>query len=127
MTTNGRPNLGGLFTGSTPPERSSTIADALDSRTGAPRTARSTPADTAGPPTAPRQTPARAIPAPPISTPSVAAPVATPAAGQAAWWDPVNALGYYFDFLQGLFDANRAVTMAVATAVTAPLRRSRPR
>ena len=115
MTTNGRPNLGGLFTGSTPPERSSTIADALDSTPAAPRR---TPG---------RAIPAPAIPAPPTPAPPVAAPVATPAAGPAAWWDPVNALGYYFDFLQGLFDANRAVTMAVATAVTAPLRRSRPR
>ncbi len=123
MTSNGRPNLGGLFSGSTPPERSSMIADALDSRTG-----RSTPAGAASRPTVPpRQTPARAIPAPPIPAPPVTAHVTTPAAGQAAWWDPVNALGYYFDFLQGLFDANRAVTMAVATAVTAPLRRSRPR
>ena len=113
MTANGRPNLGGLFTGSTPPERSSTIADALDP----PRArARAKPAPSiAPPPVAP----------PRVTTPPAATPSAPPTPGSAAWWDPVNALGLYFDFLQGLFDANRAVTMAVATAVTAPLRRSR--
>jgi hypothetical protein len=116
MTANGRPNLSGLFTGSTPPERSSTIADALDP----PRTrARTAPAFT--PPSAAPPS----VTSPSDAPPPVGSPSATPGAGSAAWWDPVTALGYYFDFLQGLFDANRAVTMAVATAVTAPLRRFR--
>ena len=90
-----------------PADRVSSIADKLDPR--AQSSARAISAASAAAP--------RSKDAPP--------PVATPTAGSAAWWDPVNALGYYFDFLQGLFDANRAVTMAVATAITAPLRRSR--
>lgn len=121
MTANGRPNLSGLFTGSTPPERSSTIADALDP----PRTrARTAPPFTA-PSAAPPSVTSPPAGSPPVGSPPVGSPSATPGAGSAAWWDPVIALGYYFDFLQGVFDANRAVTMAVASAVTAPLRRFR--
>lgn len=113
MTANGRPNLGGLFTGSTPPDRSSTIADVLDPGAGGAASGHAAGRSAASRAAGRSQTP-----------PSTASTHTARDGASAAWWDPVNVLGHYFDLLQGVFDANRAFTMAVATAVTAPLRRT---
>jgi hypothetical protein len=79
-----RPNLGGLFNGSTSPTRSSSIAGALKPRL--------VPIEIDGPAKAPINPPAAQ------ESPSSVAP---------DWLDPMKALGSYFDLLQTLLDANR--------------------
>ncbi len=134
MTANGRPNLGGLFSGTTPPDRSSSIADALDPRSvggdrpgdraQSARSAKRSPGGAPQTPAAPATGPARA--AGPRGEAAAAAigdrRIADPLAA-IQWLDPMRALGQYFDFVQGLLDAQRRVTMSVAAAVTAPVRR----
>ncbi len=147
MTANARPNLGGLFTGVTPPDRSSSIADALGPRAaaagpgngatpgndavtgkGSGRSTRS--AGTAG--LAARQS----VRPKPAETPAPLPLIAgTTRSGVSSasdrddhwaalqWLDPVRALGSYFDFMQGVLDAQRRVTISLASIVSAPVRR----
>ena len=135
MTTTSRPNLGGLFSGTTPPERSSSIADALR-----PRGADDDRAESGRESASSKRTPSEgtthaSVPAAnagPVPGSGTSARTGAPAAphvtgeGWAAlqWLDPVRALDYYFDFLQGMFDAQRKLTMGVARALSAPVRRA---
>ena len=91
-----RPNLGGLFSGSASPTRSSSIADALKPRL--------VPVEIDGPAKAPIDPPA---------APESPSPVSTD------WLDPMKALGSYFDFLQALLDANRKLAEDWLGAVVA--------
>ncbi len=137
MTANSRPNLGGLFSGSTPPERSSSIAAALGSagtgdQDGPSNRARARPSSagqgTRSASSARTGAPPLGAPVPPIG----AAPTSkTGLQGRTAdqwaalqWLDPVRVLGYYFDVVQTVFDVQRRLTMGVATAITAPVRRA---
>ena len=137
MTANARPNLGGLFSGTTPPERSSSIAGALGPRAGTDEDR--TDGDRIGVPPGPAAPRSPSTPPPATtaarvgagSSPDPGTGTGTPAPQHAGdqwaavqWLDPVRALGFYFDVLQGMFDAHRRLTMAVATAVTAPVRRA---
>ena len=122
MTSSARPNLGGLFNGSTPAQRPSRIAEA-----GTPRLATPPP-----------------VPAPPARSPSAESgfgPAAEPAAGpgdqagtndrEAAgvpttppnWLDPVTLVNQYFQFLRTLLDVNQQWAVTCATAVVALPRR----
>jgi len=118
MTASPRPNLGGLFNGSTPPERSSTVAEALGPRgvrltavaDGTPPSAASSkPAadDATGTGTATPRTPAIAAgsPAPDYHWPAP------------SWLDPLKAVEHYFSFLQTLLDANQRLAVSVVTTV----------
>lgn len=96
MTGSPRPNLGGLFNGSVPPER--------------PRRINGVPGPTLS--VAPSR-PDDSVPAP---APSAAG--AQPASGRPAgsgpdWLDPVNAVEQYFALLRGLLDINRDIAVAV--------------
>ena len=130
---NSRPNLGGLFNGSTPPERSSSIAAALGSASSAdheqPPDRQSSAAGrgrrTAS--SARSSAPPLGAPVPPIGAAPTGIPGARGTADQWAalqWLDPVRVLGFYFDVVQVAFDVQRRLTMGVATIVTAPVRRA---
>ncbi len=96
MTPQARPNLGGLFDGSMPADRVSSIAGKLGPR--------SVPA-----PLGPAEDP---TPAPPSEhTADVRPPGAE---GPVSWIDPIRALELYFGLLQAVLDANRQVVMGVA-------------
>jgi hypothetical protein len=114
MTAQARPNLGGLFDGSTPADRTSSIAGRLGPRLV------TTPA---GPPRD------DATPASPtvdqggdVKEPKTAAPAAASlqdASAQrsidpAVWLDPIRALEFYFGLLQAALDANRHFVMGLA-------------
>jgi len=90
MTGSTRPNLGGLFNGSVPPERPRRINGAPTLTVASPRTDTAT----AEKPDAP------AVTAPPSwSTPD--------------WLDPVKAVEQYFAVLRALVDVNRDLAVAV--------------
>jgi len=98
MTAGERPNLGGLFTGSTPPERTSSVADVLSPR-------------------GPTRLRVAAVSADVHELSSAAAPTAGDQRSAAEWIDPVKAVERYFAFLQGLLDLNRNLAVGVVTAV----------
>jgi hypothetical protein len=101
MTSSARPNLGGLFNGSTPPQRPSRIADPVSPRLVVP----------------PRvQQPAAAS----VRSP---APSADEAPAFGSWADPVTLVNQYFQFLRTLLDVNQQFAVAAVTAVTAFPRR----
>jgi hypothetical protein len=121
MTATARPNLGGLFNGSTPPERSNGIADAVG-----PRRIQLAPAadeaDTRPTEQAPETESAHI-------TPDVPDVDDQPSDGEPRWapldWiDPVKAVEHYFAFLQALLDANRELAVAMAVAVRSLPRRT---
>lgn len=87
-----RPNLGGLFNGSVPPERA--------------RRVNGGPTLTVAPPQ-PEQTDT-------ASDATVPSPAATSAS---EWLDPVKVVEQYFAVLRALLDVNRDVAVAVTKAV----------
>jgi len=98
MTGNARPNLGGLFNGSTPADRVSSIAGRLGPRlVSAPGT-------------------------PSAENPTIEAPTVEQAADvtqqrtdhRAGWIDPIRVLELYFGALQAALDANREFVMGLA-------------
>jgi len=101
MTPHVRPNLGGLFDGSTPADRVSGIAGRLGPRL---ITAPVGPANE------------RPNPAQPAveSSPDVQR---SKAADPMSWIDPIRVLELYFGLLQAALDANRQFVMGVAGAV----------
>jgi hypothetical protein len=112
MTAQARPNLGGLFDGSTPADRISGIAGRLGPRLVPPPV---------GPP-ADSVTPAsfKVEPAADVEEPTdpPAAARGTGSAQQSmdplAFIDPIRALEMYFGVLQAMLDANRQFVMGVA-------------
>ena len=99
MTTGARPNLGGLFNGSTPPDRSSRVAGALGPRLLAPAPVTGRNED---------------------STAAESADAQPDGAGQRSalgWIDPVRAVELYFEFLQSVLNANRDLAVGWATAI----------
>jgi hypothetical protein len=110
MTSQARPNLGGLFDGSTPADRTSGIAGRLGPRLvtapvgrpaegAAPASSKVEPAldveESTDPPAASRGSSERSID--PLS-----------------WIDPIRALEMYFGVLQAMLDANRQFVLGVA-------------
>ena len=96
MTSSARPNLGGLFDGSTPPQRPSRIADPVSPRLVVPPPVQESTSDavqSSGP---------RADEAPAIAN----------------WADPVTLVNQYFQFLRTLLDVNQQFAVAAVTAVT---------
>ena len=128
MTPNSRPYLGGLFTGSTPPERSSAVAAQLGPRlvTAPPvaepegiavhDAARNEPTPTVGNPGPPRDSgPIRELGA---AVPPLGAPVGQSNVAVALEFiDPLRAVERYFAVLQVVLDVNRRAAIALTTAV----------
>lgn len=104
MTSGARPNLGGLFNGSTPPEK-------LNGSSVRPKLILSTPLAAKEESTSPG--PAT------VAADAKSAPPAGPPTKQAGleWLDPVKAVEQYFAFLQSLLDTNRGLMVALATTV----------
>ena len=118
MTGTARPDLGGLFTGSTPPDGSSGIAGALPPRV---RTA---------PPIVERghdTPPVRSVTAPAVELPQDREPGPEQRRAGPHWLDPVTAVERYFQLLQTVLDINRDLAIACATAVRSLPRRARTR
>jgi hypothetical protein len=101
MTRQARPNLGGLFDGSTPADRVSGIAGRLGPRV---VTAPLGPANESPNPAQPT-----AGSAPNVQHRNAADPV--------SWIDPIRVLELYFGLLQAALDANRQFVMGVAGVV----------
>ena len=120
MTASPRPNLGGLFNGSAPPERSSSIADALGPR-GVRLSAVADDAATERPAATASKSPAgerRIGPASPTRSTPTAPDLPWPAPG---WLDPIKAVEHYFAFLQTLA-RTRPPVVPVTTVVALPQR-----
>ena len=140
MTSSARPNLGGLFTGSTPAERTSRITESLgprlvvtppvadDAAQERPTKATADRVRAEKPITATAPT-ARAgdatQPAPPSVADSLSSGPADDARGWPAleWIDPVKAVERYFAFLQSVLDVNRDIAVALTSGVVALPRR----
>ncbi len=136
MTTNPRPNLGGLFTGSTPPDRSSTVVAALgprlvvtapqavepaaaESRVKATEPEPAPAVDGPPPPRASRPTPRPSAPVPPLGAP----PAQSGLVAALELIDPLRAVERYFGLLQAVLDVNRRIAIAVtSTALSLPRR-----
>jgi len=127
MTASPRPNLGGLFNGSTPPGRSSTIAEALGPR-GVRLTAVVDEADSAN---AAADAAADSAPAAPQADATGQESVPAQDGGPTPefhwpapnWLNPVTAVEHYFAFLHTLLDANQRFAMSLAgTLVSLPQR-----
>ena len=131
MTPRARQNLGGLFNGSTPPDRFSSVADALGPRliTGLPVVEPgddSTPAE-------PQHASAAHSPAAPSRGNGAARQHITngqergthPPTSQERQWtalewiDPVKAIEHYFAWLRAVLDANREFAVGWASAAMA--------
>jgi hypothetical protein len=105
MTSQARPNLGGLFDGSTPADRTSGIAGRLGPRLVTAPVGE--PAESG--------TPASAKAEPAVDVEESTDPTAASrGSGSAAWLDPIRALEMYFGVLQAMLDANRQFVMGVA-------------
>jgi len=116
MTNGARPNLGGLFNGSTPPQRPSRIADPVS-----PRLVTTVPISET--PLPPRGT-GRPDPVPAELSHAESPPHSPPAAQPLAHWaDPVGLVNQYFGLLRTLLDINQQWAVACATAVAALPRR----
>ena len=101
MTAQARPNLGGLFNGSTPADRVSSIAGKLG------------PSVVSAPVGAPQPDPT-----PETSAIGLTADVRQPGPeGPVSWIDPIRALELYFGLLQAVLDANRQLVMGVAAVL----------
>jgi hypothetical protein len=108
-----RPNLGGLFNGSTPPDRSSSISGSVRPRL---VTSSNGGGDKQSGPAAPSGRDAN--PKSPEENNSAAQP---PTA--LGWVDPVRAVERYFEFLAAVLEANRELAVAITGMVTSlPLR-----
>ena len=148
MTAGSRPNLSGLFTGSTPPERSSAVASALGPESGPESDPESDPESVSAPsvseaqhdpvqgddavetePAAALGNPAaawgsgatrqRSIPVPPLGAPTGQGHLSA----ALELIDPLRAVERYFAFLQAVLDVNRRVAIAVTgTALSLPRR-----
>ena len=110
MTSSARPNLGGLFNGSTPPQRPSRITE-----TAAPRLlaapARDVPI---------REVPTGEVPQEPTAvTTEQPTPEGGDLGGLAGWADPVALVNQYFRFLRTVLDVNQQWALACASAVAA--------
>jgi hypothetical protein len=137
MTPSSRPNLGGLFTGSTPPERSSAVAAQLGPRLITAPPVTESEDVTAAAQEAPEPEPAPAVgnPAPPPGGGSIrertapVPPLGAPA-GQSSvsvaleFIDPLRAVERYFAFLQVVLDVNRRVAIAATSAAISLPRRA---
>lgn len=111
MTSGARPNLGGLFNGSTPPEK-------LNGSAVRPKLILSTPLVAQGE-SASSDRPAAAPSEP--KTPSPEQPGPAQRGSGLQWLDPVKAVEQYFVFLQTLLEANRRLAVALTTtAVSLP-------
>jgi hypothetical protein len=123
MTATPRPNLGGLFNGSTPPEQSSSISGAIG-----PRFLKQLPTDGQS----------REVPREPARSNGNAAPDAATSAtetespaGQGdrwnvlSWVDPTKIVVQYFAFLQVLLDTNRDLAVSLTSAVMSLPKRGR--
>ena len=143
MTAGSRPNLSGLFTGSTPPERFTAVASALGPESGpesgpepvsAPSVSEAEhepvqgddavetePAAALGNPAAVRGSGAtrRSVPVPPLGAPTGQGHLSA----ALELIDPLRAVERYFAFLQVVLDVNRRVAVAVTgTALSLPRR-----
>jgi hypothetical protein len=103
MTSSARPNLGGLFNGSTPPLRASRLTDPASPRLVSPLPIQE-PADEPAP-----------GPADPASPGKLEHSV--------GWADPVALVNQYFQFLRTMLDVNQQFAVACVTAVTTLPRR----
>ncbi len=125
MSASPRPNLGGLFNGSTSPERSSSVAGAFE-----PRLLRQLPAvEQVG----------EVPPEPELNAGTTSSGVPTSAtdaqvsAGQRERWnvlsliDPIRIVEQYFAFLQAVLDTNRDVAVALTSTVMSLPKRGRSR
>ncbi|MET0965065.1 MAG: hypothetical protein ABWZ02_01635 [Nakamurella sp.] len=101
MTSSARPNLSGLFNGSTPPQRPSRIADPVSPRLVVPPPVQEPPADSG----------------------QLSGPSAEQAPAFASWADPVALVNQYFQFLRTVLDVNQQFAVAAVTAVTSLPRR----
>ncbi len=122
MNERARPNLGGLFNGSTPPEQSSSISGAIG-----PRFLKQLPTDGQArevPPEPARN--AHAVSDGPASATDTDSP-----AGQGdrwnvlSWVDPTKIVVQYFAFLQVLLDTNRDLAVSLTNAVMSLPKRGR--
>jgi hypothetical protein len=120
MTNSARPNLGGLFNGSTPAQQPSRIADPA----AGPRLISAIPI---------QQVPIEEVPIQevPIQEVPIRAAAGEPttesaldvSAEPAGWVDPVNLVNQYFQFLRALLDMNQRWAVACTSAVVAMPRR----
>jgi len=136
MTSNARPNLGGLFNGSTPPQQPSRIGDPASPRLVTSVPISETPLPPRGSaspgPTRPSAAksgsaasgsatsgPARSVPPQSKSDPGGR----QQAQPEVHWADPVGLVNQYFGLLRTLLDLNQQWAVACATAVAALPRR----
>ena len=137
MTPSSRPNLGGLFTGSTPPERSSAVAAQLGPRLiTAPTVAESEDATAAQDvterePAAPSLgNPPRSVATGPVRELGAEVPPLGAHVGQSTvavalgFIDPLRVVERYFAFLQVVLDVNRRAAIALTTAAISLPRRA---
>jgi len=144
MTPNSRPNLGGLFTGSTPPERSSAVAAQLGPRlvTAPPAAdskdvtaARESTGPSPEPEPEPEPAPTGGTPAPNVASgpvrelgaevPPLGAPVGQSTVAVALEFiDLLRVVERYFAFLQVVLDVNRRAAIALTTAAISLPRRA---
>ena len=125
MSVGPRPNLGGLFNGSTPPERSSSVSGAFG-----PRFLKQLPADEQADelPSAPELTVGMAASEAPPSATGTAAPAGHHERRNVlSLLDPIRIVEQYFAFLQAVLDANRQVAVALTSSVMSLPQRGRSR
>lgn len=120
MTKSARPNLGGLFNGTTPPERSSRISDAVG-----PRSPRQPPAVGRSEVARPAATPPRAARS--AEKGSAVPAEAGPRRPVLPGIDPVRVVDRYFEVLQAVLDLNHAMALAWADLINSASRRLLPR
>jgi len=139
MSATARPNLGGLFNGSTPPDRSSSIVDPLG-----PRLITSSPVvdrcDDGNPPESevahsvePEHAPEASNPAAGsrgsaatgqrTTVPKRGTPTPTGRLTALEWIDPVKAVEHSFALLQAVLDANREFAVGWANTISSLPRR----
>ena len=126
MTSNARPNLGGLFNGSTPPQQPSRIGDPASPRlvTAVPISETPLPPRGSAPPGPTRSGAATSGPRRSVPPQGKSDPVGLQQAKPVAHWaDPVGLVNQYFGLLRTLLDINQQWAVACATAVAALPRR----
>ncbi len=110
MTSSARPNLGGLFNGSTTPQQPSRITDPAG-----PRLVGAIPV---------QEVPVHQVPIRAAAEEPTAESVPPGGSGATAGWaDPVNLVNQYFQFLRTLLDINQQWAVSCADAVAALPRR----
>ena len=124
MNERARPNLGGLFNGSTPPEQSSSISGAFG-----PRFLKQLPVDPqAGqvPPEAEVKVGVTSSEAPTSETDTEVPPGPGDRWNVLGWVDPTKIVLQYFAFLQVLLDTNRDLALMLTKTVVSLPKRGRP-